>query len=100
MFNAELVRSICQKIAAESDPLIVRDLNSLLLSVVRDNHEEVRLRIAYLAIAYGITFDESKVLARNPEVVRAEAIPGQPPASGSPFLSEGYGDNREGTQWI
>ena len=41
-----------------------------------------------------------KVLARNPEVVRAEAIPGQPPASGSPFLSEGYGDNREGTQWI
>ena len=51
MFNAELVRSICQKIAAESDPLIVRDLNSLLLSVVRDNHEEVRLPIAYLAIA-------------------------------------------------
>ena len=100
MFNAELVRSICQKMTAESDPLIVRDLNSLLLSVVRDNHEEVRLRIAYLAIAYGFTFDESKVLARNPEVVRAEAIPGQPPASGSPFLSEGYGDNREGTQWI
>ena len=100
MFNAELVRSICQKITAESDPLIVRDLNSLLLSVVRDNHEEVRLRIAYLGIAYGFTFDESKVLARNPEVVRAEAIPGQPPASGSPFLSEGYGDNREGTQWI
>ena len=100
MFNAELVRSICQKIAAESDPLIVRDLNSLLLSVIRDNHEEVRLRIAYLAIAYGFTFDESKVLARNPEVVRAEAIPGQPPASGSPFLSEGYGDNLEGKQWI
>ena len=100
MFNAELVRSICQKIATESDPLIVRDLNSLLLSVIRDNHEEVRLRIAYLAIAYGITFDESKVLARNPEVVRAEAIPGQPPASGSPFLSEGYGDNLEGKQWI
>ena len=30
-----------------------------------------------------------RVLARNPEGVRAEAIPGQPPASGSPFLSEG-----------
>ena len=41
-----------------------------------------------------------KVLARNPEVVRAEAIPGQPPASGSPVLSELYGDNPEGTQWI
>ena len=60
MFNADLVRSICQKIATESDLLIVRDLNSLLLSVIRDNHEEVRLRIAYLAKAYGITFDESK----------------------------------------
>ena len=59
MFNAELVPSICQNIAAESDPL-VRDLNSLLLSVIRDNHEEVRLRIAYLARAFGITFDESK----------------------------------------
>jgi len=60
MFNADLVRSICQKIATESDLLIVRDVNSLLLSVIRDNHEEVRLRIAYLARAYGITFDESK----------------------------------------
>ena len=51
MFNAEVVRSICQKIADKSDPLTVRDLNSLLLSVIRDNHEEVRLRIAYLARA-------------------------------------------------
>jgi len=60
MFNAELVRSICQKIAAESDLVTVRQLNSLLLAVIKDNHEEVRLRIAYLARAYAITFDESK----------------------------------------
>jgi len=57
MFNAELVRSICQKITAESDLVTVRELNSLLLAVIKDNHEEVRLRIAYLARAYAITFD-------------------------------------------
>jgi len=60
MFNADLVGVICQKIAAESDLITVRELNSLLLAVIKDNHEEVRLRIAYLARAYAITFDESK----------------------------------------
>jgi hypothetical protein len=60
MFNEDLVRSICQEAAVESDLSIVRELNSFLLSAFRDNHEEVRLRIAYLAKAYGITFDESK----------------------------------------
>jgi hypothetical protein len=95
MYNAELVRSICEKIAGESDPLIVRDLSSLLLSVIRDNHEEVRFRIAYLARAYRITFDESKGPRAQPGG-RAEAIPRQSPASGSAFLSEGYGDNPEG----
>ena len=60
MFSEALVRSICQKIAAESDFVTVRELNSLLLAVIKDNHEEVRLRIAYLARAYASTFDESK----------------------------------------
>jgi len=60
MFNVDLVHLICQKIAAESDLITVRELNSLLLAVIKDNHEEVRLRIAYLARAYAITFDESK----------------------------------------
>ena len=57
MFSEALVRSICQKIAAESDLVTVRELNSLLLAVIKDNHEEVRLRIAYLPRAYAITFD-------------------------------------------
>jgi len=60
MFSEALVRSIYQKIAAESDRVTVRELNSLLLAVIKDNHEEVRLWIAYLARAYAITFDESK----------------------------------------
>jgi hypothetical protein len=60
MFSDALVRLICQKIAAESDPVRARELNNQLVAVIKDNHEEVRLRIAYLARAYGITFDESK----------------------------------------
>jgi hypothetical protein len=60
MFSEALVRLICQKIAAESDVVTVRELNSLLLAVIKDNNEEVRLRVAYLARAYGITFDESE----------------------------------------
>jgi len=60
MFNANLVAVICQKIAAESDLTTVRDLNNLLLAVIKENHEEVRLRIAYLARAYGITFNGSQ----------------------------------------
>ena len=55
MFSEALVRLICQKIAAESDLVAVRELNSLLLAVIKDNHEEVRLRIAYLARVHGIT---------------------------------------------
>jgi len=60
MFNADLVGLICRKIAAESDLTTVRDLNSLLVLIINDNHDEVRRRIAYVARAYGITFDESK----------------------------------------
>jgi hypothetical protein len=75
MFSAALVRLICQKIAADSDLVTIRELNSLLLAVIKDNHEEVRLRIAYLARAHAITFNR-KVLARNPEVVGAET-PGE-----------------------
>jgi len=60
MFRDALVHLICQKIAAESDPVRARELNNLLVAVTKDNHEEVRLRIAYLARAYGITFDESE----------------------------------------
>jgi hypothetical protein len=58
MFNPELVGLACQKIA-ESDLGKLRDLNSLLLAVLKDDHEEVRLQIAFLANAYGIAFDES-----------------------------------------
>ena len=60
MLNADLVGLICQKISAESDLTTVRDLNNVLLSVIKDDHDEVRLRITYLVRAYGITFNESK----------------------------------------
>jgi hypothetical protein len=43
----------------------------------------------------GLRLTNRKVLARNPVVGRAAAIPGHPPASGSAFLSKGDGDNLE-----
>ena len=43
----------------------------------------------------GLRLTNRKVLARNPVVGRAAAIPGHPPASGSAFLSKGHGDNLE-----
>lgn len=59
MFNADLV-GVSQKIAAESDFYQLRDLNSLLVSVIKVGYEEVRVLIAHLGKAGAIAFDESQ----------------------------------------
>jgi hypothetical protein len=41
----DLVRQLCGEIAAEQDPEKVEDLLSLLHAVVKENQEEVRLRM-------------------------------------------------------
>jgi len=48
-------RQLCREIAAERDSSKLRELLGLLLAVIKDDHEEVRLRIAFLAKVYGIT---------------------------------------------
>jgi len=47
MFNPELVRVLCEKIASETDPQKLREMN--LLSVIKEDTEEVRIRLASLA---------------------------------------------------
>jgi len=47
MFNPELVRVLCEKIASETDPQKPREMN--LLSVIKEDTEEGRLRLASLA---------------------------------------------------
>jgi len=52
VFNPAIIRRVCQQLATETDPQRVRDLLSLLQAVVRDDQEEVRLRLHYLAKRY------------------------------------------------
>jgi len=57
MFNPELVRVLCEKLASETDPQKLREMNLLLQAVIKEDMEEVRLRLAVLAKKWGITFD-------------------------------------------
>lgn len=52
MFNPAIIRRICQQLVAEDDPQRTRELLSLLKAVVRDDQEEVRLRLHFLAKHY------------------------------------------------
>ena len=52
MYNIALVRQLCQDIAAEKDPEKLADLAALLQAVIKEDQEEVRLRIAFLAKLY------------------------------------------------
>lgn len=58
MFSQNLVNSLCHKIAGETDPQKVTELNALLKAVILDELNEVKFRLAFLAKTYGITFDD------------------------------------------
>jgi hypothetical protein len=57
MFNPELVEVLSEKLASEADPQKLHELNALLQAVIKDDVEEIRLRLAFLAKTWGITFD-------------------------------------------
>ena len=52
MYNIALVRQLCQDIADEKDPKRLSELAELLQAVIKEDHEEVRLRISFLAKLY------------------------------------------------
>lgn len=52
MYNAELVRSLCHDVTVEKDPVKVHELIELLKAVLKDDQEEVRLRMAFIAKRY------------------------------------------------
>lgn len=54
MYNFDLVRQPCREISVEKDPQKSHDLISLLQAVIRDDQEEMRLRMAFLAKKYPI----------------------------------------------
>jgi hypothetical protein len=58
VFDPAIIRRICHQLAAENDRQKARDLLSLLEFVVRDDQEEVRLRLNYIAKHYKFLLED------------------------------------------
>jgi hypothetical protein len=54
MFNPELVGVLCEKISSETDPRNLHELNALLQAVIKEDMEEIRLRLVFLAKRWGL----------------------------------------------
>ena len=52
MYNSDLVRKLCADILNEKDPGRVQELTSLLQAVIKEDQEEIRIRMAFLAKTY------------------------------------------------
>jgi hypothetical protein len=52
VYNLALVRQLCQDIAEEKDPQKLSELADLLQAVIKEDQEEIRLRIGFLAKMY------------------------------------------------
>ena len=52
MYNVEFMRALCGDIAHEKDAKKTEELLELLQAVVKDDQEEVRTRIKFLARRY------------------------------------------------
>jgi hypothetical protein len=52
VYSDNLVRQLCSVIAAANDPEKANDLVSLLQAVIKEDQEEIRIRMAFLAKKY------------------------------------------------
>ena len=60
MYNSELVQQICRDINnSTSDMERERELLSLLRAVLKEDQEEVRMRMAFLLKKYGTVIEET-----------------------------------------
>jgi hypothetical protein len=61
LYNVELVRLICRDINnAKDDPQKEQELISLLQAVIREDQEEMRIRMAFLAKKYAAVISDAK----------------------------------------
>ena len=60
MYNLALVRQLCADISAEQDPARVTELADLLHAVVKEDQEEIRVRMAFLARKYVDVIQQAK----------------------------------------
>jgi hypothetical protein len=60
MYNSDLVRKLCGDILNEKEPGRVQDLISLLQAVIKEDQEEIRIRMAFLAKKYATALRDSQ----------------------------------------
>ncbi|MGA8618473.1 MAG: hypothetical protein WB660_08140 [Candidatus Sulfotelmatobacter sp.] len=61
MYDADFMRALCRDIAREKDPKKIEQLLALLQAVVKEDQEEVKTRMKFLARKYAHFFiPESK----------------------------------------
>lgn len=60
IYDAGLVRRLSAEINATDDPARLDELLQLLRAVIRDDHEELRLRLAFLVKKYAYLFEDRK----------------------------------------
>jgi len=60
VYNADLVRNLCRTIIREKDTQKSGELLALLRAVMREDQEETRVRMAFLAKNYSLLGSESQ----------------------------------------
>jgi hypothetical protein len=60
VYNVDLLRQLCKDIANERDSEKEQDLVSVLRAVIREDQEEIRVRMAFLAKKYADVISDSK----------------------------------------
>ena len=60
MYNTDFMRQLCREKTAENDPHRVEELISLLRAVIRDDQEEIRTRMSFLAKKFADVISDSK----------------------------------------
>jgi hypothetical protein len=60
VYNVDLLRQLCRDIANEADPQKEQDLVSVLQAVIREDQEEIRVRMAFLAKKYANAVSDAK----------------------------------------
>jgi hypothetical protein len=60
VYNVDLLRQLCRDITNEKDSEKEQDLVSVLRAVIREDQEEIRVRMAFLAKKYANAISDSK----------------------------------------
>ena len=63
MYNAELVRQLAQQITQEKDPQKSAELLGLMQAVIKEDVEEIRVRMVFLAKHYPLVADKESQAA-------------------------------------